>query len=73
MNPIIKWIGERFLHVVLYGAIILGAGFLLYSAFLKPTNSTKNVYTEPVQQYYDQSKFAPFSCARIIKDKKDGR
>lgn len=63
--PVGQWLGERFLHLVIYGSIILGIGFFLYSSFLKPTNKT--IYTQPVTQKYDQSHYAPFSCAKITK------
>lgn len=47
MWPIVlKWVGERFLHVVIYGAIILGVGFFLYSAFLKPTTTQNTNVSE---------------------------
>ena len=33
-------VGKHFFRVLMYGSIILGIGFFLYSAFLKPTNTT---------------------------------
>jgi len=33
-------LGKHIPRILIYGFIILGIGFLLYSAFLKPTNST---------------------------------
>lgn len=59
--PVIKWVGERFLHVVIYGAIILGVGFLLYSAFLKPTNTQRTVVQAGGTQieYWKDAKITP--------------
>lgn len=59
----IKWVGERFLHVLIYGVIILGIGFMLYSAFLKPTNTTTN--TGEVKYYWQGAKQTTFGCAHF--------
>lgn len=32
-----QWVKARTVNVLIYGTIILGVGFMLYSAFLKPT------------------------------------
>lgn len=34
----ITWLKDRLINVIFYGVVILAAGFMLYSAFLKPTN-----------------------------------
>ena len=58
---ILKWIGERFLHVIIYGAIILGVGFFLYSAFLKPTSSQKTTVEAggTANYYWKDAKVSP--------------
>ena len=69
--PIVKWTGERALHLIIYGTIILSIGFLLYSAFLKPTNNQKTTVQAggTVNHYNEQARYAPFSCARIVESK----
>ena len=71
LAPVVSWLGQRFLHVLIYGAIILSVGFLLYSAFLKPTNNQKTTVQAGgvVNHYNEQAKYAPFSCARIVEEK----
>ncbi len=42
MNPIfLKWVKNRSVNLMIYGSVILTLGFVLYSAFLKPTSSVK--------------------------------
>lgn len=36
-----QWLKDRLINLTLYGVIILGVGFGLYSAFLKPTNTQR--------------------------------
>jgi len=36
-----SWVKDRLINVLIYGAIILTTGFILYSAFLKPTTTNK--------------------------------
>lgn len=70
--PAVKWVGERFLHVVIYGAIILGMGFFLYSAFLKPTTSQKTTNNaEKIDQYTysPQIKVGFGGCANLKAEK----
>ena len=72
MNPlllkVIKWVGERALHVIIYGAIILTIGFSLYSAFLKPT-TTQNTKVESggtVNYYWKDAKVSSlFGCQNL--------
>lgn len=48
-------------RILMYGLVILSIGFLLYSAFLKPTNTTNvglggrviNVYEPPKQRLFN--------------------
>ena len=48
-------------RVLMYGILILGAGFFLYSAFLKPTNTTNvgaggrviNMFESPKQPLFN--------------------
>ena len=37
----ITWLKDRVINVLIYGTIILAVGFMLYSAFLKPTNTQR--------------------------------
>lgn len=69
--PVVTWVGTRFLHLLIYGTIILGVGFGLYKVFLQKTSISNTTYTQPVVQnhYNEQAKYAPFSCARITEDK----
>jgi hypothetical protein len=65
-----QWLKDRVIHVLIYGTIILGIGFSLYSVFLKPTNRT--VYTAPSTHMHtlEGLKVYPLSCARLdLKDK----
>lgn len=39
----ISWLKDRLINVIFYGVVILASGFMLYSAFLKPTNNQKTV------------------------------
>jgi hypothetical protein len=32
-----QWLKDRAINTLIYGTLILGIGFMLYSAFLKPT------------------------------------
>lgn len=67
----VKWLGERALHVIIYGAIILGVGFLLYSAFLKPTSNNSNKNTGDVNYYWQNAKVSPgFGGCVTIKAEK---
>lgn len=34
-----QWFKNRVINSLIYGTIILGVGFMLYSAFLKPTQT----------------------------------
>ena len=61
-----EWIKDRAVNVLIYGVIILGVGFMLYSAFLKPTTSVKvgkgGTYNEAQQGYQPM-----FGCAILGK------
>lgn len=54
-------------RVLMYGVIILGTGFFLYSAFLKPSSTTNiasggrviNVFDQPKQSLFN------FGCSNL--------
>jgi len=66
------WLKENLIHILFYLLILAVSGFTLYKVFFQATTTTKNVYTQPVVQnhYNENPKYSPFSCARIIEDKK---
>lgn len=36
------WLKDRIINLIIYGTIIIVVGFLLYSAFLKPTTTSNS-------------------------------
>lgn len=60
-------IQKHFLRVIMYGLIILTMGFIGYSAFLKPTNTTNIADGGKVINVYDPPKQPLFSlgCANL--------
>jgi hypothetical protein len=67
MGLIFASIKKHWARVLIYGAIIIGTMFMLYSAFLKPTNTTNvgdggkviNVYDVPKQPLFS------FGCSNL--------
>lgn len=63
-----QWIKDRLINGLLYVGAALLAGFLLYSAFLKPT-TTQNTKVESggeVNHYFESAKVSSiFSCRNL--------
>lgn len=57
----IQWLKDRAINALIYGVIILTVGFLLYSAFLKPTSNQKTTIQDGGVQieYWKDSKISP--------------
>lgn len=67
------WLTEIFLkhigRVIIYGIIILSIGFVLYSLFLKPTNTTNVASGGTIKNFYgsESTKFPilNFGCSNM--------
>jgi hypothetical protein len=74
MEEIMQWIKDRAVNCLIYGTVILGIGFVLYSAFLKPTTTQKTTVQDGgvVNYYWKDAKVAPgFGGCVAIKTMKD--
>lgn len=55
LEPALSWL-----------AIILVSGFVLYSAFLKPTTSNKTLNTAPSSHKFENAQIKVYPCGRLF-------
>lgn len=66
--PVVKWVGERFLHFVVYAIIGLIVWGVYWKIFVKETNKTTTTqHADDIQNYYMQPHFG---CATINAGRK---
>lgn len=61
-----QWLGERFLHGLIYVSISLAACFLLYKVFLQPTSTQKQVYQAPSTHKLENATIKIEPCGRFF-------
>lgn len=65
--PILNFLGQRFLHFVIYAAIGLSVWGVYYKLFVKETSKTVN--QGEVKYYYQGAKVTTFGCAHFNEGK----